>query len=156
LEIVNMVKLVALRGMSYATRRLRAGDEFDARPRDARVLIAVQRARLASLPAVAPAVAPGEQGIDDVLSKGQGSTDDTAAPEDIAEAAPDGIAGEASEDVAEAAPDGIAGEASEDVAEAVPDGIAGEASEDVAEAAPAPAPSQSKRTVRAARGKGDA
>lgn len=129
-----MVKLVALRGMSYATRRLRAGDEFDARPRDARVLIAVQRARLASL----PAVAPGEQGIDDGLSKWQGSTDDTAAPEDIAEAAPDGIAGEAPEDVAEAVPDGIAGEASEDVAEA------------------APAPSQSKRTARAARGKGDA
>lgn len=41
-----MVKLIANRRMQYATRQLRAGDVFDARPKDARILVLLQRADL--------------------------------------------------------------------------------------------------------------
>lgn len=44
-----MVKLIANRRMNYATRRLLADDTFEAPLRDARVLIAVRRARLAPI-----------------------------------------------------------------------------------------------------------
>lgn len=40
-----MPKLVATKNMTYATRHLRAGDSFDAVPRDARVLKAIGKAR---------------------------------------------------------------------------------------------------------------
>lgn len=39
------MKLIALKPLRYKTRRLLAGDEFDAPERDAKVLIAVKRAR---------------------------------------------------------------------------------------------------------------
>lgn len=42
-----MHKMIAKSSMRYGTRMLRAGDEFEARPRDARVLEAVGRARRA-------------------------------------------------------------------------------------------------------------
>ena len=42
---MTKVKMVAARPMSYATRRLRAGDEFDAAGKDARVLAAVGLAK---------------------------------------------------------------------------------------------------------------
>lgn len=38
-------KLIALRPLAYATRRLQAGDAFEALPRDARVLKAIGKAR---------------------------------------------------------------------------------------------------------------
>lgn len=37
-------RLIATKNMSYATRALRAGDEFNASPSDARILIALGRA----------------------------------------------------------------------------------------------------------------
>lgn len=40
-------KLIAVKPLAYATRRLQAGDEFDATRADARVLIAVKRATAA-------------------------------------------------------------------------------------------------------------
>lgn len=40
-------KLIATRSLSYATRRLQAGDEFEAPERHARILIARQRAKAA-------------------------------------------------------------------------------------------------------------
>lgn len=54
--------LVATKTMLYATRQLRPGDEFTASPRDARVLIAVGKAREAGPePASPPAAkAPDE------------------------------------------------------------------------------------------------
>ncbi len=43
-----MLKMTALKPMTYATRRLKVGDPFDARNRsDARVLIALKKAELA-------------------------------------------------------------------------------------------------------------
>lgn len=39
-----MRRMVATKQFSYATRRLHPGDEFDARPRDARLLIAIKKA----------------------------------------------------------------------------------------------------------------
>ena len=47
--------LKALKSMTYATRRLKAGDLFHARSRgDERVLIALKRARRAARPAIEP------------------------------------------------------------------------------------------------------
>lgn len=42
-----MTKLIAERTHNYGTRRLRAGDEYEASEQDARVLVAVLMARLA-------------------------------------------------------------------------------------------------------------
>ena len=39
-----MVKLIANRRMRYGTRRLQAGDLFEARPKDARILVLLNRA----------------------------------------------------------------------------------------------------------------
>lgn len=54
-----MHKMIAKSSMRYGTRMLRAGDEFEARPRDARVLEAIGKARRAAVtqpqyPAVPP------------------------------------------------------------------------------------------------------
>ena len=43
-------KLIAVRPLTYATRRLQAGDEFEATRSDARVLVAVNRARMMDEP----------------------------------------------------------------------------------------------------------
>lgn len=43
-------KLIAVRPLTYATRRLLAGDEFEATRADARVLVAVNRARTMDQP----------------------------------------------------------------------------------------------------------
>lgn len=40
-------KLIAVKPLTYATRRLQAGDEFEATRADARVLVAVKRAAFA-------------------------------------------------------------------------------------------------------------
>jgi hypothetical protein len=40
-----MPKLIATKSMTYATRRLIAGDEFVAKPRHARVLVAIGKAK---------------------------------------------------------------------------------------------------------------
>ena len=43
-----MCNLIATKPLTYATRRLKAGDEFTARSvRDARILIAIRKARVA-------------------------------------------------------------------------------------------------------------
>lgn len=39
------MKLTAIRPMSYKTRRMQAGDEFDATATDAKILIAMRKAR---------------------------------------------------------------------------------------------------------------
>jgi hypothetical protein len=44
-----MKKMVATKSMVYRTRRLRAGDEFDASGRDARILAAIGKARVSDL-----------------------------------------------------------------------------------------------------------
>lgn len=44
-----MPKLIAIRRLAYGTRRLMAGDAFDANGTDAGALIAVGRARLAKV-----------------------------------------------------------------------------------------------------------
>lgn len=43
-------KLIAVKPLTYATRRLQAGDEFEASRTDARVLVAVNRARIMDKP----------------------------------------------------------------------------------------------------------
>lgn len=48
-----MVDLIATKSMTYATRRLKADDAFGAKPRDARVLVAIGKARYATTAAVA-------------------------------------------------------------------------------------------------------
>lgn len=45
-----MPKLIANKGLRYATRRMMAGDEFEANNRDARVLVAIGKARHARVP----------------------------------------------------------------------------------------------------------
>ncbi|SFJ54890.1 hypothetical protein SAMN04515648_4546 [Phyllobacterium sp. CL33Tsu] len=40
------MKLIATKSMTYATRRLQAGEQFEAGPRDARLLIAIKKAKL--------------------------------------------------------------------------------------------------------------
>jgi hypothetical protein len=45
-----MARLIAEHGHCYGTRRLRAGDEYEASEMDARVLVAVLMARLAPEP----------------------------------------------------------------------------------------------------------
>lgn len=54
-----MPKLVATKGLRYATRRMMAGDEFEASNRDARLLVAIGKARPARVPGTigAPPVA---------------------------------------------------------------------------------------------------
>ncbi|KUL94317.1 hypothetical protein DK26_14980 [Bosea sp. WAO] len=61
-------KLIAVRPLTYATRRLLAGDEFEATRSDARVLVAVNRARVmeeprepGSLPPPPAAVIPRDE-----------------------------------------------------------------------------------------------
>ena len=51
-------RMKALKAMTYATRRLRAGDEFDAPRRDARILAAIGRADYAQAAAAAAPVEP--------------------------------------------------------------------------------------------------
>jgi hypothetical protein len=46
-----MKKMVATKSMTYRTRRLCAGDEFEANRRDARVLAAIGKAKAAAEPA---------------------------------------------------------------------------------------------------------
>ena len=53
------MQLIAAKSMTYATRRLSAGDLFTAAPRDARVLVALKRARQVGASAV-PAEKPAE------------------------------------------------------------------------------------------------
>lgn len=63
-----MPDLIAARDMRYATRALAAGDPFQANNRDARLLVALKRAKLAtpdaagSPPASTPASAPPSAG----------------------------------------------------------------------------------------------
>ena len=45
-----MQRLIATKSMRYATRRLQAGDVFEAKPRDARLLIAIRKARVERRP----------------------------------------------------------------------------------------------------------
>lgn len=53
-----MPKLIANKGLRYATRRMVAGDEFEANNRDARLLVAIGKARLVrAVAAPPPAVA---------------------------------------------------------------------------------------------------
>lgn len=62
--MADKVDLIATRSMTYNTRRLVAEDPFQARPRDARILIAIGKARrveeLEAVPAPekVPLVAP--------------------------------------------------------------------------------------------------
>lgn len=73
-----MVKLIANRRMQYATRQLRAGDLFDARPKDARILVLLQRADLYVEP---PKPKRGKKAADPA----------EAAPEVVAEAVADPV-----------------------------------------------------------------
>lgn len=58
--MADKIDLIATRSMTYNTRRLMADDLFDARPRDARLLIAIGKARRVDGPveASAPKVEP--------------------------------------------------------------------------------------------------
>lgn len=47
-----MPSLIATRDFSYATRRLKAGDSFEVSDRDARILVAIKRARAPREPGV--------------------------------------------------------------------------------------------------------
>jgi hypothetical protein len=49
-----MARLIATKPMTYATRRLQAGDAFDAPARDARVLLAIRKAKAAGEAAPSP------------------------------------------------------------------------------------------------------
>jgi hypothetical protein len=49
------VRLQAIRPLTYATRRLVAGDPFDASERDARLLLATRKVRRLREPATVPA-----------------------------------------------------------------------------------------------------
>jgi hypothetical protein len=85
-----MVKLRAVKNLSYNTRRLLAGEEFEANDRDAKILIGIKKARAVRQPAavpppppavaakiaaaVAPPAPPSDQG-----EKINASTDDLAA-----------------------------------------------------------------------------
>lgn len=73
-----MVKLIANRRMQYATRQLRAGDLFDARPKDARILVLLQRADLYVEP---PKPKRGKKAVDPV----------EVAPEVVAEVVADPV-----------------------------------------------------------------
>ncbi|RZL98879.1 MAG: hypothetical protein EOP68_24845, partial [Sphingomonas sp.] len=53
-----MPDLIATRGMTYATRALQAGDPFQASNQDARILIAIKKARPAAEADVAAPAAP--------------------------------------------------------------------------------------------------
>lgn len=59
-----MVDLIATKAMTYATRRLKAEDAFGAKSRDARILVAIGKARYATADAVAadafPAAKPDD------------------------------------------------------------------------------------------------
>jgi hypothetical protein len=44
-----MVNLIATKALTYKTRRLQADDLFEARPRDARLLVAIGKARDAAV-----------------------------------------------------------------------------------------------------------
>lgn len=64
-----MVNLIATKALTYKTRRLQADDLFEARPRDARILKAIGKARdavLGATPAPKPAPTSVPQGADDV------------------------------------------------------------------------------------------
>lgn len=50
-----MQKLIATKSMTYATRRLMPGDAFEARPADARLLIAIKKAKADRVPGTVPA-----------------------------------------------------------------------------------------------------
>ena len=58
--------LIATKSMSYGGRRLAPGDQFDARPRDARLLIAIGKAKLEPVraPEAAPEAAPDFHPLD--------------------------------------------------------------------------------------------
>ena len=53
-----MVDLIASKSMTYATRRLKAEDAFGAKPRDARILVAIGKARYGTVDAVAADTVP--------------------------------------------------------------------------------------------------
>lgn len=55
-----MPELIATRRLSYGTRRLQADDRFPATKQDARVLVALGRARYATAAVAAPVVPPAE------------------------------------------------------------------------------------------------
>jgi hypothetical protein len=59
-----MARLIATKPMTYATRRLQAGDAFEAPRRDARILLAIRKAKTAGEASPAPqapeAPAPAE------------------------------------------------------------------------------------------------
>lgn len=52
------MKLRAVKNLTYATRRLLPGDVFEARPRDARVLLATRKVEAVREPANVPAPPP--------------------------------------------------------------------------------------------------
>lgn len=64
-----MPKLVATKGLRYATRRMMAGDEFVANNRDARLLVAIGKARHVRVPGSIDAPPPA------VLQKANKSND---------------------------------------------------------------------------------
>lgn len=53
-----MIRLKALKPLRYATRRLLPGDEFEAKPRDVRVLLATRKVSQVREPAAVPAPPP--------------------------------------------------------------------------------------------------
>ena len=57
------MKMIANKRLTYGTRRLQAGDEFEASPRDARLLAAVSRARLVPEPQPTYPRVPPHDGI---------------------------------------------------------------------------------------------
>lgn len=73
-----MSNLIATKALTYRTRRLVAGDLFEARPRDARLLVAIGKARDAAVgaqpvrkpaPAANTAVAPLRAEYERVVGK---------------------------------------------------------------------------------------
>lgn len=55
-----MRDLIATKGMRYGTRRLQAEDAFSAKSRDARLLVAIGKARYATTDAVAHDASQGD------------------------------------------------------------------------------------------------
>jgi hypothetical protein len=68
-----MVRLIATKSMSYNTRRLMPGDEFDAKDRDARILVGIAKARRVREPGEVPS--PPES----LTQKASGGSDDLSA-----------------------------------------------------------------------------
>lgn len=64
-----MPDLIATRDMRYATRALQAGDPFQASSQDARILIAIKKARPADEHLNPAAIAPTLDGLRDRAAK---------------------------------------------------------------------------------------